>query len=219
MSSQTLQSSGMTYSTQRRPWTIPIPISPQVATPRNISNASRLSTTHPPLHKRAQANTRTDAYLLPLQPHRTRSLTPQVHRTQLCGNHHHHIQKSERKKQPKTPKRIEIRRHNRHPRRHFIASPSRPPSNASRTPCSAFLLFPELLLLAKKAYSTSENTLFPPLVSKRIQALRCFLCKHLLICMQSLMWKIGNEGMRGMQGWYWNFVVSQDNLTQTPSQT
>lgn len=59
MSSQTLQSPGMTYSTQRRPWTIPI--SPQVATPRNISNASRLSTTHPPLHKRAQANTRTDA--------------------------------------------------------------------------------------------------------------------------------------------------------------
>lgn len=25
--------------------------------------------------------------------------------------------------------------------------------------------------------------------------------------------KIGNEGMRGCKG-YWNFVVSQDNLTQ-----
>lgn len=185
----------MTYSTQRRPWTIPI--SPQVATPRNISNASRLSTTHPPLHKglkRTPEQTRPSPITTASN---TISNSPSPSHSAL-RDHHHHIQKSERKKQPKTPKESNPLATIDTPAAFYRLSLSASEQLFSN-PVLSFLLFPELLL-AKKAYSTSENTLFPPLVSKRIQALRCFLCKHLLICMQSLMWKIGNEGMRGMQG-------------------
>lgn len=93
--------------------------------------------------------------LLPLQPHRTRSLTPQVHRTQLCGITTT-ISKSPSEKNNQEHQKNRILSATIDTPAAFYRLSLSASEQLFSNPVLSFLLFPELLR-AKKAYSTSET--------------------------------------------------------------
>ncbi|KEQ79072.1 hypothetical protein M438DRAFT_154090 [Aureobasidium pullulans EXF-150] len=207
----------MTYSTSAQTLDYPY-----LATSRHTSkHLECLTTLHhtPSLTQKGSSEHQNRRDLLPYNRIEHDLNLPKSIALSFCGNHHHQIYPKVRaKKQPKNTKKNRNSSPQSTPRRHSIASHSLASEQLFSKPRALLSCFFPELLLAQKAYSTSENTPFPPLVSKSIQHCAVSYVNHLLICMPIIDVKIGNEGTRGCK-WYWNFVVSQDNSDSTPSQT